>query len=504
MMEKGCLRVKNHPMGNKESVNFPIGRGKAVQAETPEKPDNAKIEIVSVTEDELPTIELPNATQRVPNILEAKVLPIETGNQDRTSSKCHIFTSKKNLILVAVGVMIATVLVIIAIAVGVTQSCIGKFQCHASSSCIWYTARCDGAKDCPSGEDELGCVRVSGKSSVVQIYTGGTWRTVCWEGWNAVHGTAACKQLGYSSYINSTELPIASIEEKLKHNFVEVNFSQHKIYSPKIQMMISLSSECNSGKVTSLKCLECGSRPRYSPRIVGGNLSVAGQWPWQASLHFDGQHLCGGSIIASQWIATAAHCVVEFIFLSSWKVYVGIVEQPLTDSSSYIVEKIIHHKKYKGRTYDYDIALIKLERLLTFNDWIQPICLPNSGQDFAEGKTCWISGWGLTDEGDEISLSLREAQVPLISNHVCSWPEVYHKRITSRMICAGYLQGGIDSCQGDSGGPLACSENNAWKLVGITSWGAGCANENKPGVYARVTEYLDWIHEQMEKEETSG
>ncbi|XP_041066784.1 transmembrane protease serine 3-like [Carcharodon carcharias] len=349
----------------------------------------------------------------------------------------------------------------------VTRSCIGKFQCHTSSSCIWHTARCDGTKDCPSGEDELGCVRVSGKSSVVQIYTAGTWRTVCWEGWNAVHGTSACKQLGYSSYINSTELPIASIEEKLKLNFVEVNFSQHRIHSPKIQMVIPLSTECNSGKVTSLKCLECGTRPRYSPRIVGGNLSVVGQWPWQASLHLDGQHLCGGSIIASRWIATAAHSVVEFIFLSSWKVYVGIVKQPLTESSSYMVEKIIHHKKYKGQSYDYDIALIKLERPLMFN-------------------------------ADEISFSLMAAQVHLISNHVCNRPEVYHKRISSRMICAGYLQGGIDSCQGDSGGPLACNENNTWKLVGITSWGAGCANQNKPGVYARVAEYLDWIHEHME------
>ncbi|XP_072369257.1 transmembrane protease serine 3 isoform X2 [Scyliorhinus torazame] len=474
-----------------------------VQAEAAENADSTNLEIVSVTEDELPTIELPNTAQRISNTLESKVLPVEAENQDLTYSKCHFLASKKLLILVAVGVS-GVVLITIAIAVGVTHSCVGKFPCHASSSCIWHTARCDGTKDCASGEDELGCVRVSGKSSVVQIYTGGTWRTVCWEGWNAVHGTAACKQLGYSSYINSTELPIASIEEKLKHNFVEVNFSQHTIHIPRIQMVIPLSTECDSGKVTSLKCLECGSRPSYSPRIVGGNISVFGQWPWQASLHVNGHHLCGGSIIASQWIATAAHCVVKFLFITSWKVYVGIVKQPLTESSSYVVEKIIHHRKYKERSYDYDIALIKLEGPLTFNDWIQPICLPNSGQEFGEGKSCWISGWGLTDGGDEISFNLRAAQVPLISNHVCSRPEVYYKSISSRMICAGYLQGGVDSCQGDSGGPLACNEDNTWKLVGITSWGAGCANQNKPGVYARVTEYLEWIHEQMEKEELDG
>ncbi|KAH0624809.1 hypothetical protein JD844_032636 [Phrynosoma platyrhinos] len=129
---------------------------------------------------------------------------------------------------------------------------------------------------------------------------------------------------------------------------------------------------------------------------------------------------------------------------------------------------------------------------------IEPICLPNFGEHFPEGKMCWISGWGTTEEGGDTSETMNYAGVPLISNKVCNHREVYGGIVASSMLCAGYLKGGIDSCQGDSGGPLVCEDLNTWKLVGTTSFGVGCAEENKPGVYSRITSFLDWIHEQME------
>ncbi|KTF92253.1 hypothetical protein cypCar_00006014 [Cyprinus carpio] len=101
----------------------------------------------------------------------------------------------------------------------------------------------------------------------------------------------------------------------------------------------------------------------------------------------------------------------------------------------------------------------------------------------------------------EGSVSLHSARVPLISTKACSQPEVYQGYISPGMICAGYLDGGTDSCQGDSGGPLACEDSFTWKLVGATSWGQGCAEKNKPGVYTRITQSLSWIHLQMEREE---
>ncbi|KAK1788641.1 hypothetical protein P4O66_002464 [Electrophorus voltai] len=229
-------------------------------------------------------------------------------------------------------------------------------------------------------------VRVSGKSSVLQVRTEGVWRTVCSDDWDPDLGSSACKQLGYSS----------------------------------------------------------------------------------------------------------------FSFPQLWMVLVGLTEQPVNEAEYLPVEKIIYHSRYRPRRLDYDIALLKLVEPLTFNGFIEPICLPNFGEEFEDGMMCWISGWGATKDGGEASMSLHSAQVPLISAKVCSQPEVYQGYISPGMICAGYLEGGTDSCQGDSGGPLGCEGNSVWKLVGATSWGQGCAERNKPGVYTRITHALTWIHRQME------
>ncbi|XP_053089833.1 transmembrane protease serine 3 [Pangasianodon hypophthalmus] len=499
--------------------------------------ENAKLEVVSVGDQDLPasspTLESHNVnmaaenstnnpglesaeqtdsqTEAINNIQAqcpspgmpvTKVQPFLSGDQAEDKTLRGRLFARRMELLIGVCVLL-TVTLVLGIGLGVGLSCKGKFRC-SSSLCVSISAQCDGHMDCEHGEDELSCVRVSGKSSVLQVLSGGVWSTVCSETWDSDLGFSACKQLGYSSYVESASLPLTSIEEELQDNLVSINLSQLSHLHPiKIHNTTNLSkTECRSGKIITLRCLECGSRPQYRARIVGGNLSQEGQFPWQVSLQFQNEHLCGGSIVATQWILTAAHCVYGFAYPPLWTVLAGLTEQPATGAKYLTVEKIIYHGRYRPKGLDYDIALLKLSQPLTFNGYIEPICLPNFGEEFEDGKICWISGWGATEDGGEASVSLHSARVPLISTKACSQPEVYQGYISPGMICAGYLEGGTDSCQGDSGGPLACEDLSVWKLVGATSWGQGCAERNKPGVYTRITQALTWIHQQMEREET--
>ncbi|XP_010884347.3 transmembrane protease serine 3 [Esox lucius] len=407
------------------------------------------------------------------------------------------------LLLTVVFVLLALCLAL-GIGLGVGLNCSGKFRCSKSSVCIGRSAQCDAVRDCADGDDELNCVRLSGRSSVLQVNSKGTWRTVCSAGWDSTLGYSACRQMGYSSYISSSSLPLSSVELAFQANLVSVNLSQSALQQAvKIHSTAFLSNtQCSSRSVIALKCIECGTRRMFSSRIVGGDVSKPGQFPWQASLHYRNQHLCGGSVITTSWIVTAAHCVYKISTDPTfWVVYVGLIDLPVNGVLSRSVEKIIYHAHYQPPALSFDIALMRLKDPLTFNGWVEPICLPSYEEVFEEGKVCWISGWGARVEGGETSVSMHSVQVPVLSNRECNGPEVYNDLISPWMVCAGYLDGGKDSCQGDSGGPLACEVSSVWKLAGVTSWGYGCAERNKPGVYTLIPYALTWIHQQMEKEE---
>ncbi|RVE70073.1 hypothetical protein OJAV_G00083730 [Oryzias javanicus] len=245
-------------------------------------------------------------------------------------------------------------------------------------------------------------------------------------------------------------------------------------------------------------CGKAALNTKVESRIVGGQAAAAGSWPWQARLLIPVNGvtaLCGGSLINSQWILSAAHC---FSSTSTSGVVVKLGETAINNSPNSVsstVSLIIVHPNYNSETQDNDISLLKLSSSLTFNDYISPVCLAAADSNFPSGTTAWVTGFGtLSFQGDSPS-TLQEVTIPIVSNTQCN---ASYGSITSNMICAGLTDGGKDSCQGDSGGPLVSKNDTLWVQAGVVSFGQGCAQANFPGVYARVSQYQSWISSQVD------
>ncbi|KAM6959268.1 serine protease 27-like [Aplochiton taeniatus] len=245
----------------------------------------------------------------------------------------------------------------------------------------------------------------------------------------------------------------------------------------------------------------CGKAPLNTKqdRIVGGQDATAGSWPWQASLHYNGAHFCGGSLINNLWILTAAHCFSS-TSTAGYTVYLGRQDQEGTNPNeqSRSLAMVLRHPDYNVDTSDNDIALLQLSSAVGFTDYIQPVCLAEPGSSFYTDVNTWVTGWGRIRSGVSLPSpqTLQEVSVPVVGNRKCNC--LYGVgSITDNMICAGLLAGGKDSCQGDSGGPLVIQQSQVWIQAGIVSFGQGCALPNFPGVYTRVSQYQTWINTQI-------
>jgi trypsin len=242
--------------------------------------------------------------------------------------------------------------------------------------------------------------------------------------------------------------------------------------------------------------VSCSASPqRLNSQIVGGIEATPNEYPFvvrlsRSSTVNSSSWFCGGSVIAPGWVVTAAHCLSG---RTSSRVYAIAGDHTISDVSGREQasqgQRIFLHPDYNSRTYDSDIALLKLRTPLSFNTYVSSIsvaALP------ADNTPLTVVGWGATREGGAVSQKLLKVAVPLQNSTACE--RSYPGDITVNMFCAGETVGGKDSCQGDSGGAIF----TAGALVGVVSWGDGCARPNKYGVYTKAANFTAWIQRTLQ------
>jgi trypsin len=200
-----------------------------------------------------------------------------------------------------------------------------------------------------------------------------------------------------------------------------------------------------------------------------------------------GGHFCGGSLVREDWVVTAAHCV-QGESASSIDVVIGLHNVNGTNGSqTRDVAEIIIHPQYSGNSLNNDYALLRLSSPITN---FEPIQLCTDTDHDEEPVMSTTMGWGATSSGGSSSNFLLEVDVPIDD----SCGGYSNSEITNNMVCAGYSSGGYDSCQGDSGGPLIMTNDEGeYELIGIVSWGYGCAEAQYPGVYSKIHSRLNWF-----------
>ncbi|KFD51704.1 hypothetical protein M513_07400, partial [Trichuris suis] len=235
--------------------------------------------------------------------------------------------------------------------------------------------------------------------------------------------------------------------------------------------------------------------------IVGGRDAIPYSWPWHAAIYrrrglLGPTYLCGASLLNDQWLLSAAHCFFGLMKLHSYDVQLGAFRHADKEGEMIGVEKVYFHPKYNPLTLERDAALLKLKRKVQLSSKISPVCLPRSVEEQPKNNSiAYVTGWGRTGESWTVSHTLKQVDVIVYSADRCR--QLYEHYInTDVMICAGADGGGKDSCQGDSGGPLVFYDGSRkqWVQYGIVSWGFGCAEPDQPGVYSKVSSFVDWIN----------
>ncbi|XP_012139939.2 venom protease-like [Megachile rotundata] len=264
------------------------------------------------------------------------------------------------------------------------------------------------------------------------------------------------------------------------------------------------SKEIRDSPYGPLQPPDCGFSSVAHHRVVGGVPAEPGAWPWIAALGYENKSIssqtiwmCGGSLISSRHVLTAAHCITDDLYT------VRIGDLDLFSDNDGVQPVQLGIDKVTVHTAN-DIAVIRLSDDVQFSDYVRPICLPVGpslqNNDFVRAFP-FVAGWGSLESGSRIiSPILMEAQVPVVNNAACNnaYSRFQAAVIDDRVLCAGYARGGKDACQGDSGGPLMLPQRQHFFQIGVVSYGHGCGLPGSPGVYIRVTKFLDFIISAMQ------
>ncbi|XP_072526522.1 neurotrypsin [Salminus brasiliensis] len=362
----------------------------------------------------------------------------------------------------------------------------------------------------------------------VEILVGGQWGTICDDGWTDQDAEVVCRQLGFSgiakarvmAYFGEGEGPIhvdnvkCTGGESSLTDCIKQPFGTHNCrHSEDAGVICNYGQQDNPIGVKAVASSVCGLRPAHTrqKRIIGGENSLRGGWPWQAAVRLrgsqaDGRLVCGATLINSCWVLTSAHCFKRYGNSTRlYKVRVGDYHTlvPEENEEEYGVDRIVIHPHYSPHSNDYDLALVRVTRhgghgghaedCVRQSRSVLPVCLPGRRERVPKGSTnCFITGWG--DTGRAYSKTLQQAAITVLSKRQCE--RRYTGQFTSRMLCAGaaFDSQRVDSCRGDSGGPLVCERGSGgWVLYGVTSWGHSCRLQDAPGVYTKVSAFQPWI-----------
>lgn len=269
----------------------------------------------------------------------------------------------------------------------------------------------------------------------------------------------------------------------------------HRRYPARlVAVLAALAVAClTCGTAAALPLVPVPSPPSVPhariPIVVGGSPTSTAAHPWVVALvSRGGSPYCGGTLVAPDKVVTAAHCV-DTMRPDQLRVVAGRTDMRTRAGVVTGVSDIWVHPQFERPTQGEDIAVVTLDRELPYGT----IPLSTGLRGYQPGTMASVFGWGYTTEGGEPSPVLQQARVPIVSDADCA--AAYEVYDPYSMVCAGYPQGGVDACRGDSGGPLVVDG----RLIGVVSFGTGCARPGKPGVYTRVSSYAGLVRQHLDR-----